>query len=211
MTKPNELTDKIEQEKERVENLIADLTFQNINDQAILDGHEAIFRKAVFTNADAKTIANINVDRLEASNRIQHRNELIDVLSSQSDQENPVLQSLLVDAFAKYLEGIKGAESKAETLQNKLKSQQKALIDGLQDMEKLRDQLHLNRSGINQHIHRLSEESLVKLGLTGERLPYPGNASMDTVYQLMIEILVERKEIRNHHQIHDEHKGYDGA
>lgn len=197
----DELAEKIVHEKERVENLIAELTMHNSDDQAILDGHEAIFRKAVFTNADSKTIANINADRLDASNRIQHRNELINVLSSQSDQENPVLQSMIVETFNKLLQGIKDVEDKAAALQKKMKPHHKALIEGLKEMEDLRDQLHSNRAGINQYVHCLNEENLVKLGLTGERLPYSGNTTMDTVYQLMKEILVEHKEIRAHYQM----------
>jgi len=197
----DELAEKIEHEKERVESLIAELTMQNSDDQATLDGHEAIFRKAVFTNADAKTIASINADKLEASNRIQHRNELIKVLSTQSDQENPVLQNLIVETFKKYLQGIKDAEDKAAALLKKMKPHHKALIEGLKEMEGLRDLLHSNRAGINQFQPRLKEENLTKLGLTGYQLPHSGHINADTVYQLMKELLVEPKEIRAHYQM----------
>ncbi len=195
MSKPSELTKQIFKEEERISNLIIELRIQNSVDQSVLDGHEVVFRTAVFEGADPTVISGINTKRQEAARQIQHRNELISALSTQSNQENPSIQKLLINEFTKRLQGIEDLEKKAAAMQRKLMSHHKAILDGIREMEGLRKQLHINRTVVNEHHHRLSDESRDELSIPDTGLPVVRYTEGDPIYQMMSQLLIERKSL----------------
>lgn len=151
----------IEQEQKRVSEQLLRLKQENEKDNTLLKSLKEEYSKAVF-DTDVKLMDELNSKIRQLAEVIQERKQVIETFS---DQNNPIIQRTVAEASKAWLEELKQIDHDAATLGNELLQYHQKIVDGLENLQTLRDKAYGLENNLEDYFKLLNEDTRKSISL----------------------------------------------
>ncbi|KIL45006.1 hypothetical protein [Jeotgalibacillus soli] len=181
------LDQRIAVERDRVAGDIQKLNEENKTDSDLLNDLKQEYNAAIFS-LEAEKIDSVNERIKTVNDRIKIRKDKIEAL----ENDNPLIQSIVVKEVEQWMNEAEILEEQAESLFKELQPKRKKLLDGLSELDNIKNRINSLSYSINYFNEQyMNDQTRNKLGLTKVRISPLDNPAT----KIMNSLLIENKDV----------------